>query len=103
MIPEEGVATENPSGVKKLVFCSGKVYYDLKKARNEKNLEKDIAIARVEQVLFLYNSNVAELSIVDAFSHQGCQILGAFSNLLPHHHLCVCLSSLLTFEPVNEF
>lgn len=50
MIPEEGPATENPSAVKKLVYCSGKVYYDLKKARNEKNLEKDIAIARVEQV-----------------------------------------------------
>lgn len=50
MIPEEGPATENPSGVKKLIYCSGKVYYDLKKARSEKNLEKDIAIARVEQV-----------------------------------------------------
>uniref|UniRef100_A0A2Z5RE50 2-oxoglutarate dehydrogenase complex component E1 n=1 Tax=Reticulitermes speratus TaxID=60591 RepID=A0A2Z5RE50_9NEOP len=50
VIPEEGVSTENPSAVKKLVFCSGKVYYDLKKARNEKNLDKDIAIARVEQI-----------------------------------------------------
>ncbi|PNF19902.1 2-oxoglutarate dehydrogenase, mitochondrial [Cryptotermes secundus] len=50
VIPEEGAATENPSGVKKLLFCSGKVYYDLKKARNEKKLEKDIAIARVEQI-----------------------------------------------------
>jgi 2-oxoglutarate dehydrogenase complex dehydrogenase (E1) component-like enzyme len=50
VIPDEGPATENPNGVKKLVYCSGKVYYDLKKARNEKNLEKDIAIARLEQV-----------------------------------------------------
>jgi len=50
VIPEEGVSTENPSAVKKLVFCSGKVYYDLLKARNEKNLDRDIAIARVEQV-----------------------------------------------------
>jgi 2-oxoglutarate dehydrogenase E1 component len=54
VIPEEGAATENPSGVKKLLFCSGKVYYDLKKARNEKNLEKDVAIARVEQVQFVF-------------------------------------------------
>lgn len=54
VIPEEGAATENPSGVKKLLFCSGKVYYDLKKARSEKNLEKDIAIARVEQVQFIF-------------------------------------------------
>lgn len=54
MIPEEGASTENPNAVKKLVFCSGKVYYDLKKARNEKNLDKDIAIARVEQVLLRF-------------------------------------------------
>jgi 2-oxoglutarate dehydrogenase complex dehydrogenase (E1) component-like enzyme len=54
VISEEGAAIENPSGVKKLIFCSGKVYYDLKKARSEKNLEKDIAIARVEQVQFIF-------------------------------------------------
>ncbi|XP_069692670.1 2-oxoglutarate dehydrogenase complex component E1 isoform X5 [Periplaneta americana] len=50
VIPEEGPAGDNSSGVKKLIFCSGKVYYDLKKARNEKNLDKDVAIARVEQI-----------------------------------------------------
>ncbi|XP_046664712.1 2-oxoglutarate dehydrogenase, mitochondrial isoform X3 [Homalodisca vitripennis] len=50
VIPEEGPAAENPSGVKKLVFCSGKVYYDLKKARNERNLNDSVAIARVEQI-----------------------------------------------------
>jgi 2-oxoglutarate dehydrogenase complex dehydrogenase (E1) component-like enzyme len=54
VIPEEGASTENPNAVKKLVFCSGKVYYDLKKARNEKNLDKDVAIARVEQVLLTF-------------------------------------------------
>jgi 2-oxoglutarate dehydrogenase complex dehydrogenase (E1) component-like enzyme len=53
VIPEEGAAIENPSGVKKLLFCSGKVYYDLKKARSEKNLDRDVAIARVEQVQFV--------------------------------------------------
>jgi 2-oxoglutarate dehydrogenase complex, dehydrogenase (E1) component, and related enzymes len=55
VIPEEGVSTENPSAVKKLVFCSGKVYYDLKKARNEKNLDRNIAIARVEQVQIIFS------------------------------------------------
>jgi 2-oxoglutarate dehydrogenase complex dehydrogenase (E1) component-like enzyme len=72
VIPEEGSATENPSGVKKLVFCSGKVYYDLKKARNEKNLEKDIAIARVEQVqniLLLHNLLIVGCSNIEALSH----------------------------------
>lgn len=52
VIIDSGKAAENPTAVKKLVFCSGKVYYDLKKARAERNLEADIAIARVEQVRF---------------------------------------------------
>lgn len=55
MIPEKGKAAENPSGVKKLVFCSGRVYYDLTKARAERKLENEIAIARIEQVRYLEN------------------------------------------------
>ncbi|XP_029159522.1 2-oxoglutarate dehydrogenase, mitochondrial isoform X2 [Nylanderia fulva] len=50
VIPEEGTAAQNPNNVKKLLFCSGKVYYDLKKARAERNLDDKIAIARVEQI-----------------------------------------------------
>lgn len=50
VIPEEGAATQNPNGVKRLLFCSGKVYYDLKKARTERNTDDKIAIARMEQV-----------------------------------------------------
>ncbi|KAH0954038.1 hypothetical protein HN011_008403 [Eciton burchellii] len=50
VIPEEGVAAEDPDSVKKLLFCSGKVYYDLKKARAEEKLDNKIAIARVEQI-----------------------------------------------------
>lgn len=50
VIPEEGTAAQNPNGVKKLLFCSGKVYYDLKKARTERQLDDKIAIARMEQV-----------------------------------------------------
>lgn len=50
VIPEEGVAAQNPNGVKRVLFCSGKVYYDIKKARTERQLEDKIAIARVEQV-----------------------------------------------------
>ncbi|XP_043668753.1 2-oxoglutarate dehydrogenase, mitochondrial isoform X4 [Vespula pensylvanica] len=50
VIPEEGPATNNASNVKRLVFCSGKVYYDLKKARAEKTLDDQVAIARVEQI-----------------------------------------------------
>jgi 2-oxoglutarate dehydrogenase complex dehydrogenase (E1) component-like enzyme len=36
--------------VKRLLLCSGKVYYDLNKKRAEKGLQKDIAIVRLEQV-----------------------------------------------------
>ncbi|XP_043492434.1 2-oxoglutarate dehydrogenase, mitochondrial isoform X4 [Polistes fuscatus] len=50
VIPEEGPAENNASNVKRLVFCSGKVYYDLKKGRSEKKLDDQIAIARVEQI-----------------------------------------------------
>lgn len=54
VIPEEGTAAENPNNVKKLLFCSGKVYYDLKKARAERQLDDKIAIARMEQVSRLF-------------------------------------------------
>ncbi|CAA9993310.1 unnamed protein product [Nesidiocoris tenuis] len=50
IIPDNGPASQNPSSVKKLIFCSGKVYYDLKKARADRNLESSIAICRVEQI-----------------------------------------------------
>ncbi|XP_029045631.1 2-oxoglutarate dehydrogenase, mitochondrial isoform X3 [Osmia bicornis bicornis] len=50
VIPEEGAATQNPNNVKRLLFCSGKVFYDLKKSRAERQLEDKIAIARVEQI-----------------------------------------------------
>lgn len=50
VIPEEGVAAQNPNNVKRVIFCSGKVYYDLKKARAERQLDDKVAIARVEQI-----------------------------------------------------
>ncbi|XP_076247197.1 oxoglutarate dehydrogenase Nc73EF isoform X2 [Calliopsis andreniformis] len=50
VIPEEGAAAQNSSNVKRVLFCSGKVYYDLKKARAEKQLDDKVAIARVEQI-----------------------------------------------------
>ncbi len=36
--------------MKRVLMCSGKVYYDLAKARAEKGLQSDIAIIRFEQV-----------------------------------------------------
>lgn len=50
VIPEEGAAAQNAGSVKKVIFCSGRVYYDLTKARKERQLEDKVAIARVEQI-----------------------------------------------------
>jgi len=47
---EAGVASQNPELVKKIVFCSGKVYYDLDKQRKELGLQDKIALVRIEQI-----------------------------------------------------
>jgi 2-oxoglutarate dehydrogenase E1 component len=52
--------TINSKSVKKVVFCSGKVYYDLVEAR-EKAASEDIAIVRVEQ---LYPFPAKQLKVV---------------------------------------
>ena len=51
------VACRSPSppaaeGVKRLVLCSGKLYYELADKRSELGSEEDIAIVRVEQVRY---------------------------------------------------
>ena len=50
LIPECGAAADRCEKVKRLLFCSGKVYYDLVKERAGKDLDAEVAIARVEQV-----------------------------------------------------
>ncbi|KAF6777752.1 hypothetical protein AHF37_02848 [Paragonimus kellicotti] len=61
-LPETGVAAQNTESVKKLILCSGKVYYDLVKERNAIGLDSDIAISRVEQLTpFPYDLIKADL------------------------------------------
>ncbi|XP_013392461.1 2-oxoglutarate dehydrogenase-like, mitochondrial isoform X2 [Lingula anatina] len=50
LIPEEGGAQEDPTSVEKLLFCTGKVYYELVKERQANNLDEKVAIARIEQI-----------------------------------------------------
>merc|ERR1712141_158533 len=50
LIPDDGPANNNPLEVKKLIFCVGKVYYDMIKARRDAGLEDKIAISTIEQI-----------------------------------------------------
>ncbi|XP_013141305.1 PREDICTED: 2-oxoglutarate dehydrogenase, mitochondrial-like [Papilio polytes] len=50
VIPEDGPASKNPAGVKKLIFCSGKVAITISELRKEKKLENKIAMCRIEQL-----------------------------------------------------
>lgn len=42
------------SNVTRVVFCSGKLFYDMHKAREESGKE-DVALIRIEQVLDIYD------------------------------------------------
>lgn len=50
VIPEDGLAAKNPENVKRLLFCTGKVYYDLTRERKARGMEEQVAITRIEQV-----------------------------------------------------
>ncbi|XP_043911554.1 2-oxoglutarate dehydrogenase-like, mitochondrial [Protopterus annectens] len=61
VITEEGVAADKPEEVKRLLICTGKVYYDLVKERSVQGLDKEIAILRLEQISpFPYDSMKTE-------------------------------------------
>ncbi|XP_076462504.1 2-oxoglutarate dehydrogenase complex component E1-like isoform X1 [Babylonia areolata] len=62
LIPDTGPAKDNADTVKKVLLCSGRVYYELVKEREKKDLVSDIAISRVEQITpFPYDLVKAEL------------------------------------------
>lgn len=50
VIRENGPAVQNAANVRKIVFCTGKVYYEFLNARKEKGLDDQIALVRVEQI-----------------------------------------------------
>lgn len=50
MIPESGPAAQDPTNVKRLLFCTGKVYYDLTRERATRGMAEQVAITRIEQV-----------------------------------------------------
>ena len=60
LIPE--IEPLDPAAIRRIVFCSGKVYYDLLEARREKH-QTDVALIRLEQLYpfpqSLYNEVIA--------------------------------------------
>ncbi|XP_018413926.1 PREDICTED: 2-oxoglutarate dehydrogenase-like, mitochondrial isoform X2 [Nanorana parkeri] len=50
VIPESGAACHNPQDVRRVIFCTGKVYYELVKEKHQKQLESQVAIIRLEQI-----------------------------------------------------
>lgn len=49
MIGDKSIS--EPNNVKRVVMCSGQVYYDLVKARTDAGLDGEVAIVRSEQAL----------------------------------------------------
>ncbi|MBN7826980.1 2-oxoglutarate dehydrogenase E1 component [Bowmanella dokdonensis] len=56
----------NPTKVKRVVMCSGKVYYDLLDQRR-KNEQDDVAIIRIEQLYPFPHAEIAE--VLEAYKH----------------------------------
>uniref|UniRef100_A0A8C4NE02 2-oxoadipate dehydrogenase complex component E1 n=1 Tax=Eptatretus burgeri TaxID=7764 RepID=A0A8C4NE02_EPTBU len=50
VISDSGPAGQAPEAVKRLLMCTGKVYYELLKERANRGLDNDIAICRIEQI-----------------------------------------------------
>jgi len=86
LIPDKKVL---PDKSKTLVFCSGKFYYDLIKAREEKN-RMDVAIIRVEQIFPLPKDQMNyQLSLYGktkdiVWAQEEPKNMGALSYLLLH-------------------
>jgi len=50
VITDEGKVVENAENVKRIVFCTGKVFVDIHRARAEAKKDDQIAVVRVEQI-----------------------------------------------------
>jgi 2-oxoglutarate dehydrogenase E1 component len=92
MIPDS--TARDPKKVKRVVLCSGRVYYDLVEEAEKRGLDS-VAIVRVEQLYpFPRAEIVSELSRFGAKDVVWCQEepmnQGAWYQI--HHHLLACVS-----------
>ncbi|OAF66643.1 hypothetical protein A3Q56_05636 [Intoshia linei] len=105
IIPETGVSTHQPFNVKKLIFCTSKVYYDLFKERNNSELNEEIAICRVEQISpFPYDMIKKEIELFPFAKIEWVQEehknMGAWSYIQPRFN--TLLSELNTTSSSNK-
>lgn len=50
VIPDIGAASANPEKVKRVIFCTGKIYYELIRERKHRGMDSDVAVVRIEQL-----------------------------------------------------
>ncbi len=88
----EVIADQNtpaPESVERVIFCSGKVFYDLQKYRQENGLESKAAIIRIEQLYPLHEEKIRRVCApyINAKKHVWCQEepqnMGAWTFILP--------------------
>ena len=61
----EDVELAGPEAIKRVILCTGKVYYDLKKTRDERGI-KDVTILRLEQ-LYPFPKKALKMEMIDKF------------------------------------
>ncbi|MFD1616030.1 2-oxoglutarate dehydrogenase E1 component [Gelatiniphilus marinus] len=82
----------NPKNIKKLVFCTGKFYYDLLAEREKLNNE-DVALVRIEQLFPLHLDKIQQ--IINRYpnvenyvwAQEEPQNMGAWSHIMQHMDL----------------
>ncbi|XP_008280042.1 2-oxoglutarate dehydrogenase, mitochondrial isoform X4 [Stegastes partitus] len=50
IIPDDGPAAVSPEKVKRVIFCTGKIFYELTRERKNRGMDDTIAVVRVEQL-----------------------------------------------------
>ncbi|XP_069022428.1 2-oxoglutarate dehydrogenase complex component E1 [Embiotoca jacksoni] len=50
LIPDDGPAASGPQAVKRVIFCSGKIYYELIRERKNRGADDAVAVVRIEQL-----------------------------------------------------
>ena len=85
---------DNPADVKRIIFCTGKVFYDLCEHRKEHEI-RDAAIIRVEQLYPFHDELVR--AIISEYPNAGTYVwcqeeplnMGAWSYIGPRLHNCL--------------